>query len=443
MIFSTTILRQDKRWCLGLNAETKERLEMINRGEVPEGYKKTKVGIIPEDWGVKRLIDVSDSSDRYSITGGPFGSDLKTEHYTDGGVRILQLQNIGDGVFIDDYNIYTSNKKADELYSCNIYPGEILIAKMAEPLARACIVLDKEKRYLMSSDGIRLKVDSNKYNTKYILEYINSNRFRNEAIKRSTGTTRLRIGLGELKKIKIVIPNKSEQQKIAQILSTWDKAIELKEILIEEKKELKKGLMQRLLTGKVRLPGFDGEWEEVRLGKVSRVIMGQSPSSRNYNKDNIGLPLIQGNTDIKNRYTAPRLFTSEITKTCDIDNIIMSVRAPVGVIAKSVHKACIGRGVCAIKPIDNNDFLYYYLVNSERVWIKYSQGSTFESVNSSDIKKFMILRPNSQEEQKAIAQILSTADKEIELLKEEVELLKLQKKGLMQLLLTGIIRVKS
>src|SRR5690625_4529858 len=99
--------------------------------------------------------------------------------------------------------------------------------------------------------------------------------------------------------LKIKLPNPKEQEKIALILSTWDKAIESKEKLIEQKKERKKGLMQKLLTGKVRLPGFEGQWEELRLDKVATITMGQSPPSKSYNSSQNGIPLIQGNTDIK------------------------------------------------------------------------------------------------------------------------------------------------
>lgn len=183
------------------------------------------------------------------------------------------------------------------------------------------------------------------------------------------------------------------------------------------------------------------DWEETRLDKVSKITMGQSPSSANYNENGIGLPLIQGNADIKDRYTSPRLFTSEITKTCEVDDIIMSVRAPVGEIAKSVHKACIGRGVCSIRPVENNYYLYHYLINNEKLWTRYSQGSTFESVNSSDIKKFRVISPKSKKEQQKIAQILSTWDEAIGLKEKLIEEKKEQKKGLMQKLLTGEVRL--
>ena len=98
--------------------------------------------------------------------------------------------------------------------------------------------------------------------------YPKSDLIRNVMIRLAQGSTRYNLSRKEVLNILIPIPSIVEQQKIAQILSTWDEAIELKEKLIEEKQEQKMGLMQNLLTGKVRLPGFEGEWEEVRLGKL-------------------------------------------------------------------------------------------------------------------------------------------------------------------------------
>lgn len=103
-------------------------------------YKRKKIGIIPESWKVMPLSDIADSKVRWSFTGGPFGSNLKSSDYVTRGVRIIQLQNIGDGKFKNDYEIFTSKEKADELISCNIYPGEIILSKMGDPVARACII---------------------------------------------------------------------------------------------------------------------------------------------------------------------------------------------------------------------------------------------------------------------------------------------------------------
>ncbi len=185
----------------------------------------------------------------------------------------------------------------------------------------------------------------------------------------------------------------------------------------------------------LRFPEFekDGEWEKEKLAKISNVIMGASPSSSSYNENKIGLPLLQGNADIKNRLSAPRIYTSEITKDCEIDDILLSVRAPVGTVAKSLHKACIGRGISALRAIKPNsqEYLYQWLFSYESSWHKVSQGGTFDAVNSDDIRNLLVPIPNPKEQQK-IASCLSSLDEVIEAHNQKLELLKDHKKGLMQ-----------
>ena len=246
---------------------------------------------------------------------------------------------------------------------------------------------------------------------------------------------------------KINTPPLPEQQKIAKILSTWDKAISTTERLIDNSTQQKKALMQQLLTGKKRLldesgKQFKGEWEEVKLSAVAQITMGSSPKSEAYNDAGDGLPLLQGNADIKNRKSVPRIYTSQITKECHVDDILFSVRAPVGTVAISNHHACIGRGIAAIKAKKNHsqDYLYQWLLSFETKWERYSQGSTFEAVNSNDIKSLNLSVPNFKEQQK-IAAVLTNADKEIELLEQQLTNLQQEKKALMQVLLTGKKRV--
>ncbi|GEM_PF-1840990 len=121
----------------------------------------------------------------------------------------------------------------------------------------------------------------------------------------------------------------------------------------------------------------------------------------------------------------------------------MAVRDPVGEVALAVHDACIGRGVCSIraKNIDNS-YLFQYLLLYEPKWLKYAQGSTFTAINSSDIRSLRIHIPCENKEQQKIASVLNAADQEIENLQKQLDAMKQQKKGLMQQLLTGKIRVK-
>ena len=251
------------------------------------------------------------------------------------------------------------------------------------------------------------------------------------------------LGQEEFQSLAIPLPPYSEQSKIAEIISTCDEAITHTECLIAGLQTRKKGLMQHLLTGQVRFPEFGGEWKEVRLDEIATVIMGQSPSSSAYNETGIGLPLIQGNADISNRRTMPKVYTSEITKQCNVGDIILSVRAPVGETAISIHKACIGRGVCAIRVYKcDSRFLYHLLVSCEQRWQHYAQGSTFTAINSTDIRQLTLLIPTLIQEQERIAKTLNACDAEIDLLAKKLESIKQEKKGLMQRLLTGNLRVR-
>ena len=184
---------------------------------------------IPDSWNYISIYELRNKRDRYSFTGGPFGSDLKSEHYTTEGVKVLQLQDIGEGEFINKSNVFVTEEKANELSSCNIFPDDIILAKMA-PVARCCKIPKGVARCVMCSDGIRLSVDKEKYNTEFVFQALSSKYFRKIAEAQSTGTTRARIGLNDLKLIPIAIPSEiNEQQKIATILSTVDDKIEVVE----------------------------------------------------------------------------------------------------------------------------------------------------------------------------------------------------------------------
>jgi type I restriction enzyme S subunit len=172
--------------------------------------------------------------------------------------------------------------------------------------------------------------------------------------------------------------------------------------------------------------------------------MGSSPSSKTYNQEGCGLPLIQGNGDIDNRVSRPRVFTSQVTEECKQGDILFSVRAPVGAVSVSKHHACIGRGIAAInaKPSSSTRFIYQLLLSLEPKWVKLSQGSTFDAVNSTDIKRLSVYIPSDKEEQMAIAKLLDLQDDDIFNLEAHLDVLKREKQTLMQQLLTGQKRVK-
>ncbi|NMA68104.1 MAG: hypothetical protein GX958_01615, partial [Desulfitobacterium sp.] len=237
-----------------MNAEIRERIEMINRGEVPEGYKKTKAGIIPEDWEVKRLGELSSR-----IIDGTHS----TPKYTDSGVQFYSVENITNNDF-ENTKFISKEEHIQLSKRCPVEKGDVLMTRIGSIGDTKLIDWDVKASIYVSLALIKLNTN---VLPEYVYMYTKGENFKREIISRSLlKAVPQKINLGDIANVKILVPNKwLEQQKIAQILSTWDKALELKEKLIDDKKKQKKGFMQKLLTKDVRLPGFDGEWEEVRL----------------------------------------------------------------------------------------------------------------------------------------------------------------------------------
>ncbi len=181
-----------------------------------------------------------------------------------------------------------------------------------------------------------------------------------------------------VKGISFFFPTLKEQEKIANLVSLLDERIATQNKIIEDLKKLKSAISHILFSSK----------GAIHLSEIANVVMGQSPSSNAYNDQGLGMPLVQGNLDISNGKTTPRLYTAEFNQMTEKGNIILTVRAPVGEVAKATQKVCLGRGVCAIIPHEENmsDFIYQYLTFYKFMWRRYEQGSTFTSINGSDVR---------------------------------------------------------
>lgn len=425
------------------------------------------------EWVEKKLFDYFPK-----IRNGFVGT--ATPYYTDDGILYLQGKNIKNGQILNNGYVQITKDFHIKQSKSQLFENDIVMVQSGH--VGECAVITKDFNNT-NCHALLVMTPIDTIKSEFIVYYFYTNIGKNLIDKIKTGNTIEHILSSDLKLLKINLPTLPEQQKIADCLSTWDDSIENLKSLIENKKLYKKGMMQKIFNrkslqvdsgkltvdNKIRfkpskseidqliekgyLKNENGqwiatadspiifnsqlstfnyrEWVEKKLGDVAEVIMGQSPSSKSYNQVGEGIPLIQGNADCKNRRTMPRFHTTQSTKECKIEDIIMTVRAPVGFISKSIHNACIGRGVCAIRAIDSTEFIYQKLLDFENRWETYSQGSTFTAVNSNDIKSLTIDMP-CIEEQTQIANFLSAIDDEIELLEQELEQLQLQKKGLMQ-----------
>ena len=396
-------------------------------------FKMTELGPIPKDWEVKRLGDVATLNGRIGFRGYTVKDIVGCRE----GAISLSPSNMIDGALSLNECTYISWTKYEESPEIKVRKGDVLIVKTGSTVGKSAYVNEAPWRMTVNPQIAVFKgftVDG-----RLFAYYIGSPLIQEQISKTVVGSTIPTLSQEKVKSFIFPCPPLPEQRKIAAVLSDVDEMIAALVKLIEKKRKIKTGAMQRLLTGKTRLPGFKGAWVEKRLGDCFEIMMGQSPESRFYNNARKGLPLIQGNADIQNRWSIIRMYTSQVTKVCEKGDVILSVRAPVGAVGRASCRSCLGRGVCAIK--STSDFLYHYLVYVENRWGQYSTGSTFDSINSDQLANVLIALPPTLAEQKAIAKVLGDMDEEIAALESELAKTRQLKQGMMQELLTGKVRL--
>lgn len=380
------------------------------------------------EWIEKRL---GNNCSKIGSGKTPSGGDAV---YLEKGIPFIRSQNVADNQLkLDSTHISISTH--EEMKNSVVVANDILLNITGGSIGRSCVVPSdfKEANVNQHVCIIRLKKDE----PRFLQPLLSSWRGQKLIYQGQTGSGREGLNFESIKAFKVYFPSFSEQTHISSFLAAVDQRINLLTQQKEALEQYKKGVMQQLFSQQLRFKDENGndfpDWEEKRLGEIAHIIMGQSPDSKNYNSSGIGIPLIQGNADILNRFSNPRNWTTQVTKECKIGDLILAVRAPVGIISKSVHKACIGRGVCAIRNTSksNMEFLYQFLLSYEPKWIRLEQGSTFTAISGSDIKSVEISLPCIEEQQK-IASFLSSIDAKIEQVGQQIEQSKTWKKGLLQ-----------
>ncbi|BAP60929.1 type I restriction-modification system S subunit [Methanococcus maripaludis KA1] len=402
-------------------------------------YKETKLGVLPEEWEVKKLELLV-----HKIVGGGTPSRDKSEYF--GGnipwatVKDLSEENYKDKT-IEYISIAGLNNSSSKIIEKNNF---IISTRMG--LGRGFINTE-DMAINQDLKGIYPKTEI--LNVVYLMYWYKYNGLLFESL--GSGSTVKGIDLKTLKNLQIPLPPLTEQQKIAEILSTWDNSIENLENLISKKIETKKGLMQNLLTGKVRFPGFENEWKEVKLGDIlnefsekthennqhmilSVTKTGIIPQSEQFNKqvassDNAGYKILRYGNLV---FSSMNLWMGslDILRTYEI-----------GIVSPAYKTFKINYSLVDI------DFIQDFLKSKHMIWIyniNSEQGASIvrRNLDLDGLLSTKIMLPELREQQK-IGKMLSTQDKEIDLLKQKLELVKTQKKGLMQNLLTGKIRVKT
>ena len=390
---------------------------------VPKGYKKTKVGVIPEDWEVVKLGDI------FNIK---VGKDLDENNFS----PLKTAEHI--------YPIYSNTVEQRGLYGYSkVYEynkNSLTVVGRGIGLGTAF-----SRHHDYSAIGRLLVLQPiNKTDVDFMSEYIN---FKMHIFDESSGIPQL-TGIS-FSTYLVLLPSLKEQEKIAEILTTWDEAIIKQEELIKAKELQKKGLMQKLLSGEVRFREFTSSWKKTKIGSVCTIKTGISKSEFRSN---------DGKFFIVDMGSVSKYGELIATKKTNIQQDILSKddlimpKDDIGggeIIGKTARIDCdnkyvLGDHVFLLRCKKDNPVFIHYVINSHAInksLRRKSTGTAQLGLSKKSVETQTIFCPDIQEQQK-IAEVLSLADDEISLLQNELAELKQQKKGLMQKLLTGKVRVK-
>ncbi|MDP2686984.1 MAG: restriction endonuclease subunit S [Aequorivita sp.] len=415
------------------------------------GYKHTKLGWIPQEWETPRIDEVFDFLSTNSL------SRSQLNYETEDGVYNIHYGDIHTTYKqpILDFDIENRVPKINR---------DIVLSQNIDFLKDGDLVIaDASEDYEGVGEAIELKNINGKKVTSGLHTFAFRDKtyetaegfrvyiFRNLLVKKAlktiaTGSKVYGISKGNIQKFRIVLPPLPEQQKIAAILSTWDSAIAKQQQLIAAKQEFKKGLMQLLLTGKKRFPEFEGNWETSKLGNYCQFTQGvQIPYSEQIDEEKKGyIRYLYIRDFFSNDFKCyvtdcypSKIMEKEDLMMVNTGNTAGKVfKGTRGVLSNNAFKISTKKGL-------SKEFLYY-LLSSEFTQLKIQRFFNYGGqphVGHKNVARIPISIPNLAE-QKKIIQIIDNFKKESRNMDESLNQLKNQKKGLMQLLLTGEKRVK-
>ena len=420
-----------------MTPEVQERIAQIRRGEVPDGYKRGKLGVMPTEWEIVSFRQMFRPLNRRNASGN---ANVLTISAQQG--LVSQNAFFKKNIASQNTENYFLLKRGDFAYNKSYSKGYPFGALKPLTLYESGIVSPLYICFSPSEEN-----PSPEYYAQYFDAGLMNGEIQAFAQEGARNHGLLNISIRDFFNSSLIFPTPEEQRRIAEILSAQDNVIKLKERLLTEKWRQKKWLMQRLLTGKQRLPGFTGEWVTGLLGNLfsERV---------ETNHESLELLAITGSQGVIPRHYLELKDNSSEDKSKYLkihvgDIGYNTMRMWQGVSAYSNYEGIVSPAYTILKPCKDIDARYFaYLFKMKHMiflFYRFSQGLVDDTRNLkyTNFRKISALYPADRAEQTAIADILSVADREIDLLRASLEQEKRKKKALSQLLLTGIVRCIS
>ena len=425
---------------------------MTDRNANRPGYKQTKVGWIPEEWMVKTLS-------KLCSVKGEYGASEPSVEFSEELPQYIRITDITDNGTLDPEVKCSVELPDEEIEKYKIKKGDIFFARSGATVGKTYTHLNNKNNLVFAGYLIRFHPKAESLNPIFLHNFTHSSnywRWVNSVIHVGAQPN---INAKEYGSLFVPVPPLNEQNKIAEILSTWDRAIEQTQKLIDAKQRLKKGLMQQLLTGRMRFPGFGapvekaGElpegWEIIKIGHVAKVYSGGTPSRSNPSFFEGSIPWIKSG-ELNQQFI---LQTEEKISELGLENssakmvkkntlLLALYGATAGVPSITGIDAAINQAILAIEPKGTvlSKYLYYWLSFFKSTLVqKYTQGGQ-PNLSGKLVKAFRFYNP-SRKEQEKIVSCLSNIDREVVILGQLVKRYKQQKTGLMRRLFFGEIRI--
>ena len=410
--------------------------------ELKKGFKHSKAGIIPLDWEDKLLSDIILRLVA-GISVNSIDDDTNVELHEK---SILKTSSVENGKFIP-HECKRIAPKDIQRAKLNPRTDTILISRMNTiDLVGECGYVSEDYPFLFLPDRLWMTCFRPEcgISAKWLSYILSSNAYRMKLKAVATGTSgsMKNISKGSLFSLAIPFPNQKEQGTIAEALSDVDALIESLDKLIAKKRDIKQAAMQQLLTGKIRLPGFHEDWQDGTLGDGISLISGHHVIARYCNSRGNGVPYLTGPSDFPNGIIQHTKFTERPSTLCQTGDILVTVKGSGSgklVISDAIY--CISRQLMAIRVRDWDCRFIFYSLLQNASQIKAASTGLIPGLSRSDILGQSLPLPPRPEEQVAIADILCDMEAEITALEQKRDKTRLLKQGMMQVLLTGRIRL--
>lgn len=408
---------------------------------IPQGYKQTVIGLIPEDWDCVKF------GQKVKIYRG--GSPRPIQAYITTASNGIHWIKIGDVRANDKYISSTEEMIIPEGVSRSreVHIGDFILSNS----------MSFGRPYILNLDGcihdgwLTIQDYKSTFVTDFLYYILSSDLVHRQYISMAAGSSVKNLNKDKVSALTIIYPSIPEQEQIAEALSNIDSLISSLEKLISKKKAIKQGTMQELLTGKTRLPGFTGEWKRILLKDVCSFYNGGTPSKKRSDWWSGDIPWISSSdlsdesiTSINiHRFITREAIDKSATHLCPKNAVLIVSRVRVGKVAVSPCELCTSQDFSTIVSNEHNPyFLAYMLASVMKELATQAQGTSIKGITVEHIGKIILPTP-SIKEQNQIVSVLSDLDRDIEVLERKLEKTRLLKQGMMQQLLSGKIRFNT